>query len=114
MAITRRKFIDTLAVSTTGLALAPTARSYARILGSNERVNFAVIGLNGRGYAHLAALKASRREARISHICDVESNILQKFARAAESHMGEAPASEKDFRKILESKDVDAITIATP
>jgi len=114
MAITRRKFIDTLAVSTTGLALATTARSYARILGSNERVNFAVIGLNGRAYAHLAALKASRKEVRISHVCDVESNILQKFAGKAESHMGEAPVAEKDFRKVLEAKDVDAITIATP
>ena len=114
MAITRRKFIDTLAVSTTGLALATTARSYARILGSNERVNFAVIGLNGRAYAHLAALKASRKEVRISHVCDVESNILQKFAGKAESHMGEAPVAAKDFRKVLEAKDVDAITIATP
>jgi predicted dehydrogenase len=114
MAITRRKFIDTLAVSTTSLALATTARSYARILGSNERVNFAVIGLNGRAYAHLAALKASRKEVRISHVCDVESNILQKFAGKAESHMGEAPVAEKDFRKVLEAKDVDAITIATP
>jgi predicted dehydrogenase len=114
MAITRRKFIDTLAVSTTGLALATTARSYARILGSNERVNFAVIGLNGRAYAHLAALKASRKEVRISHVCDVESNILEKFAGKAESHMGEAPVAAKDFRKVLEAKDVDAITIATP
>jgi predicted dehydrogenase len=114
MAITRRKFIDTLAVSTTGLALATTARSYARILGSNERVNFAVIGLNGRAYAHLAALKASRKEVRISHVCDVESNILQKFAGQAESHMGETPVAAKDFRKVLEAKDVDAITIATP
>src|SRR5580698_1763268 len=114
MAITRRKFIDTLAVSTTSLALATTARSYARILGSNERVNFAVIGLNGRAYAHLAALKASRKEVRISHVCDVESNILQKFAGKTESHLGEAPVADKDFRKVLEAKDVDAITIATP
>ena len=114
MAITRRKFIDTLAAGTTGLVWATTARSYARILGSNERVNFAVVGLNGRAYAHLAALKANRHEARISHVCDVESTILQKFAGKVESHMGEAPAAGKDFRKILEIKDVDAITIATP
>src|ERR1700721_514318 len=114
MAITRRKFIDPLAVSPTGLALATTARHVARTLGSNERVNFAVIGRNGRAYAHLAALKASRKEVRISHVCDVESNILQKFAGKAESHMGEAPVGEKDFRKVLEAKDVDAITIATP
>ena len=36
-----------------GLAVATTAKSYGRILGSNDRLNFAVIGLNSRGYAHL-------------------------------------------------------------
>src|SRR5580658_11251222 len=114
MAITRRKFIDTLAVSTTGLAVATTAKSYARILGSNERLNFAVIGLNGRAYAHLSSLKANKGAARISHVCDVETNILAKFAAETEREMGDAAAAEKDFRKILEMKDVDAITIATP
>jgi predicted dehydrogenase len=112
--ITRREFLDALAVSTAGLAMGSTAKSYSRILGSNDRLNFAVIGLNGRGYAHLASLKANKSNARISHVCDVESNILKKFADTAQQEMGEAPATEKDFRKLLELKEVDAITIATP
>ncbi len=91
-----------------------TAKSYSRILGSNDRLNFAVIGLNSRGYAHLAALKANKISARISHVCDVDSNILKKFADKVQQELGESPATEKDFRKILEHKDVDAITIATP
>jgi len=112
--ITRRKFLDTLAVGAAGLAVGTTAKSYAQIMGSNDRLNFAVIGLNGRAYAHLAALEANKSTARISHVCDVDSNILKKFADATQQHMGEAPAAEKDFRKILEEKDVDAITIAAP
>jgi predicted dehydrogenase len=44
----------------------------------------------------------------------VDGNILKKFADATQREMGEAPAAEKDFRAILEQKDVDAITIATP
>jgi predicted dehydrogenase len=112
--ITRREFLDALAVSAAGLAVGTTAKSYDRILGSNDRLNFAVIGLNGRGYAHLAGLKANKSTARISHVCDVDSNILKKFADAVQQELGEAPAAEKDFRKILERKDVDAITIATP
>src|SRR5258707_11289523 len=112
--VSRREFLDSLAVGAAGLAVGTTAKSYSRILGSNNRLNFAVAGLNSRGYAHLSSLKANKAAARISHVCDVDSNILRKFADATEKEMGEAPAAEKDFRKILELKDVDAITIATP
>jgi predicted dehydrogenase len=112
--IKRREFLKALSVGAAGLATGSTARSYAQILGSNDRLNFAVIGLNGRGYAHLASLKANRTSARISHVCDVDSNILTKFADRVRQEMGEAPTTDKDFRRILEQKDVDAITIATP
>ena len=114
MSSTRREFLNALALGTAGLAVGTSARSYARILGSNDRLNFAVIGLNGRGYAHLAALKANKKSARISYICDVDSNTLSKFASKVEQKMGETPKNDKDFRRILESNDVDAITIATP
>jgi predicted dehydrogenase len=112
--VTRREFIDTLAVGTAGLAIASTAKSYGQILGSNDRLNFAVIGLNGRAYAHLSSLKANKDAARISHVCDVDSNILSKFAGEVQKEMGYTPATEKDFRHILQLKEVDAITIATP
>src|ERR1700730_11343378 len=112
--VTRREFLDALAVGAAGLAVGTTAKSYSRVLGSNDRLNFAVIGLNGRGYAHLAGLKANKSAARISHVCDVDANILKKFADTVQQEMGEAPATDKDFRRILEQKDVDAITIATP
>ncbi|HST12165.1 MAG TPA: Gfo/Idh/MocA family oxidoreductase [Terriglobales bacterium] len=111
---TRREFLDVLAVGAASVALGATAKSYARILGSNERLSFAVIGLNSRGYAHLAGIKANKDVAHVSHVCDVDSEILHKFAEAAQKEMGEAPTADKDFRKILDSKDVDAITIATP
>ena len=112
--ITRREFLDAMAVGAAGLAVGTTAKSYGQILGSNDRLNFAVIGLNGRAYAHLSALKANKSAVRISHVCDVDGNILKKFADSTQQEMGEAPAAEKDFRKILEQKNVDAITIATP
>lgn len=112
--VTRREFLEGVALGATGLAVGTTAKSYGQILGSNDRLNFAVIGLNGRGYAHLASLKTNKSTARISHVCDVDGNILKKFAEAATREMSEAPVAEKDFRRILEQKEVDAITIATP
>src|ERR1700693_4693527 len=112
--VTRREFLDALAVAAAGLAVGTTAKSYSQILGSNDRLNFAVIGLNGRAYAHLTALKANRSAARISHVCDVDGVILKKCAERTQQEMGEAPVAEKDFRRILEEKNVDAITVATP
>ena len=112
--MTRREFLDAAAVSAASLAIGSTAKSYGQIMGANDRLNFAVIGLNSRAYAHLSSLKANRAKARISHVCDVDSVTLAKFAAAAQHEMGEAPATEKDFRRILALKEVDAITIATP
>ncbi len=112
--VTRREFLDTLAIGATGLAIASSAKSYGQILGSNDRLNFAVMGLNSRAYAHLAGLKASKSAARISHVCDVDTNTLKKFATAANTSMGEAPQTEQDFRKVLALKEIDAVTIATP
>src|ERR1700692_5051241 len=99
--VTRREFLDCFVVGVAGLTAASTAKSYGQILGSNDRLNFAVIGLNGRGYAHLSSLKANRNAARISYVCDVDSTILQKFADSTQKEMGEAPHTEKDLRKIL-------------
>jgi len=112
--VTRREFLDTLATGAAGLAVASTAKSYAQIAGSNDRLNFAVIGLHGRAYAHLSSLKANKESARIAYVCDVESNIAKKFADDAQRALGYATPVEKDFRAILEKKEIDAITIATP
>ena len=108
--ITRREF----ATGAAAAAMTPTAKSYASIMGSNDRLNFAVIGLNSRAYAHLSSLKANSANARITHVCDVDSTILEKYAAATRKEMGEAPKTERDFRHILALKDVDAITIAAP
>ena len=109
---TRREFVGGLTAGAVGMAM--DAKSYAQIRGANERVNFAVIGLNGRGGAHLSSLKANQKDVRITHVCDVDRVILDKFAAKTVAAMGEAPKADQDFRDALSSKDVDVITIATP
>src|SRR5580658_10143083 len=107
--ISRRSFLNGLAAGAAGTALASTARSYGQILGANDRINFAVNGLNGRGHAHLDALKNNDKTARIAYICDPDTTIRNKFAGDAQKLLGYAPKAEQDFRNALASKDVDAI-----
>jgi len=64
--VTRREFLDTIAAGAAGMAISSTAKSYGQILGSNDRLNFAIIGLRWRGYAHLSALMANKDTARVS------------------------------------------------
>ncbi|HUB51601.1 MAG TPA: Gfo/Idh/MocA family oxidoreductase [Terracidiphilus sp.] len=112
--ISRRTFLNGLAAGAAGTAFSSTARSYGQIMGANDRINFAVNGLNGRGYAHLDALKNNAAKARITYVCDPDTTILARFAGKAQQELGYAVKSDQDFRNALASKDVDAITIATP
>ena len=61
--VTRREFLDALAVGAAGLAVSSTAKSYAQIMGSNDRLNFAVMGLGDSSYQkyNFAGKKLYRR-----------------------------------------------------
>src|SRR5579875_2034896 len=99
--LTRRQFVHG---ALAGAAVTRwTARSYAAIPGANDRVQFAVAGLNSRAYAHLSALKANKADARITHVCDVDTVIMDKFAGRATTAMGESPTKDQDFRRALDS-----------
>lgn len=110
---TRKQFLKTIAIGSVGLAAGISAKSYGRILGANDRLNFAVVGLRSRAYAHLAGIK-SLTNTSITHIADVDSRELEKFSNGVNKKFGTTPIKEKDFRKILEAKDVDIVTIASP
>lgn len=112
----RKEFIETTAVASAGMALGATAltsKSYARILGANDRVNFAVAGLHGRGREHIGSIGRCQH-AEVTHICDVDARELDAAAQLVTDTSGKPPGQDKDIRKLLEVKDIDAITIATP
>jgi ornithine cyclodeaminase/alanine dehydrogenase-like protein (mu-crystallin family) len=93
-------------------AASSTAASSARVLGSNGALRVGVIGLHGRGGDHLAGMR-KLADVRIAAICDVDAAVLDKAVAAADK-LGEKPRAFRDPRALLDSGEVDAITVATP
>jgi predicted dehydrogenase len=112
--ISRRRFIDGLAITAANAAVGMTAKSYGQILGANDRIRFAIIGTNSRALAHLAGLKANASTSQITRLCDVDARNLAKFAEKAKGVLGYSALTTGDFRTVLDAKDVDVVTIATP
>lgn len=113
---TRRNFIrktsaGTAAVTLGGLIL-PSA-SFANILGANDHINCAIIGVRSRAKAHVKAIHQDKN-AKIIYSCDVDDIILKEHNEWCQENIGYIPKIEKDFRKVLEDKEVDAVFIATP
>ncbi|MCW4461926.1 Gfo/Idh/MocA family oxidoreductase [Sphingomonas sp. BT-65] len=95
------------------LGIAMSARSYARVMGANDRLRVAVIGVNGRGQAHMSAF-SKLPNVEVAEFVDVDSQVLAKRAAefAAKGHA--QPKTERDYRRMLGRKDIDIVTVATP
>ncbi|RHJ91789.1 Gfo/Idh/MocA family oxidoreductase [Parabacteroides bouchesdurhonensis] len=115
---TRRNFIKKAAVGTAmmsfgGVLEGFSAKSYNNIVGANNKLRVGAIGVNSRGFA-LASNFAKQEGCEVNHVCDVDSRALQKCAAAIQKIAGNKVKTDKDLRKMLESKDLDAVVIATP
>jgi predicted dehydrogenase len=108
--ITRRHFLKSSAIATTGIAL--SARSWGQVAGANSDIRVAVLGLNGRGKNHISSLTAIKG-VRLVALCDPDAEVLA--ARAKElSAKGINVKTYADMREVFASSEVDAVTIATP
>ena len=107
----RRDFLT----SSAALATAPLLDSftYAAAPGANERIRVAVMGVRGRGRAHVSALLA-QPNVEIAYLCDVDKEAIGPTLARIEKASGKTPIVVQDVRKILEDRSVDALTIATP
>ncbi len=112
--MSRRSFTKKTTLGSVALGLgsmAPfSAKSYNRIIGANERVNMGVIGCGGMGNSHMSALlrMGDLNNVSVGYVCDVYD---KRLAAAAEK-MTATPI--KNYKEILDNKDVDSILIATP
>ena len=90
-----------------------SAKSYGNIIGANERIKVSAMGVNSRGNA-LAQNFASQENCDVIHICDVDNRAVAKCLADVSKRQTVKAEGFVDFRKSLESKDVDALIIAAP
>jgi len=114
----RRDFIKktmatSAAVSFGGILPGFSAKSYASILGANERIKVGIMGVHARGLA-LADNYARQKNCEIIYICDVDSQSMNKCIDTVEKIQNSRPKAIPDFRKALGDKFLDAMVIATP
>jgi predicted dehydrogenase len=113
--VDRRDFLKRAGAAGVGLAMTNTLRaSVLRTSGSaNEKVVVAVIGLNGRGAVH-AQNFARLKNSEVAYLCDVDSTVLAKAASAMTKEQTKTPKAVDDFRRALDDKSVDVVSIAAP
>lgn len=121
--IQRREFIKKSALIGSGFV----APAYVRNMitdSPNERVNIALVGISGdrklvrgmipgRGKVHINNY-AAIPNVRIKTICDVDERLFPGVVSTIEEKFGATPKTEVDFRRILDDKDIDAVSLATP
>ena len=90
-----------------------TAASYSSIMGANDDIRMAVVGFRGQGAGHIKGFHRPGAGSRVVALCDIDEKVL--YGKGDEfKKRGESVATYIDFRKMLENKDIDAVSIATP
>ncbi len=102
--IQRRDFLKGSAAAAVGFALAP-----GRVLGANDRILAGFIGAGRQGQGNLKSF-LKQENVEVAAVCDVYIPNLEKGAAIA----GEKAARIKDFRRVLDHKDINVVVVSTP
>ncbi len=114
---TRRTFIKSSSSALAGLGLATVLPLEAlanakRFVSANDKINVAAIGINGMGWSDVRSLMKIP-EVNVVALCDVDDNVLN-FRKFELAKAGIQTKTFGDYRKMLESKDIDVVVIGTP
>jgi predicted dehydrogenase len=111
--LNRRQFLNrSLAAAGAGFAIGGT-RSTGRVIGANDTIRVAVAGLNGRGGEHVSQF-VKMPGVTITYLVDPDTRTYDKRIHQIESRGGHAPSTVQDIRRVLDDKNVDVVTVATP
>lgn len=112
--VKRREFIKKSALASAGVTLG--APAYIKGFVQNKPsdvINVAVAGINSRGGAHISNFNRIKN-SRVVAICDVDQNLFPNMLKNIEKQEGIKPKTVVDFRDLLDDKEIDAVSIATP
>ena len=115
---TRRTFIKkastgAFALTLGGILPSFSAKSYQQILGANEKIRVACMGVNSRGLA-VGKNFALQKNCEVLHVCDVDSRAAEICIDAIHKIQSIKPKATPDFRNALEDKDLDALIVTAP
>jgi predicted dehydrogenase len=109
---TRRHFLTQATALAAGAATFARP-SFARAISPNEKIVVGVIGPGGMGTNLLQSFVA-QQDVEIAAVCDVDAKRVADAVKNVERASGKAPRAEKDLRRILDDRAIDAVIIATP
>jgi predicted dehydrogenase len=107
----RRKFIKNSATAAAAISIPSIIPAHA--FGANDRINAAVLGINGRGKSHIQSLMVQDNVV-VTTLCDPDMNLLKKRSEAFKEEYGKEVAIEQDLRNVMDNKDIDVVSIASP
>ncbi|HRR93816.1 MAG TPA: Gfo/Idh/MocA family oxidoreductase [Bacteroidales bacterium] len=110
----RRSFIRTAAVAAAGTIITPEVFSIGKPgISPADKIRVALIGGNSMGWNDLDSF-LKNKEVECVALCDVDRNVLNKRTDDVVKLRGTKPRLYVDYRKMLESKDIDVVIIGTP
>lgn len=108
----RREFIKNAAITTAAIGIVPGVMKACA--SPAEQVNVALIGCRSMGFNNLKKFVREENNVNCVALCDVDNKVLENKAAEVEKMTGKRPLTYKDFREVLDNKDVDAVIIGTP
>lgn len=113
MGNSRRNFIKKSALTVTGLSINPGSLFSVSGTPPSDQVNIGLIGCRGRGFDVLQN-HLELGGVNCVALCDVDQNVLDQRSADLNENYNQEAKRYKDFRKLLENKDLDAVIIGTP
>ena len=112
--INRRKFLKQTTAASAGVMVSlPIMKNSFAKYSPNDTINIAVIGIRSRGKDHYQAL-AKIPNVKIAVLCDIDQRLFPEAVADVDNLTGYKPEIETEYRKVLDNKDIDAVSIATP